>query len=194
MLGVPIPSLERLTRGARHRPTGDRDCVAPPRLSCVLGLEESSPCRSTLRAGGRPSADPHYGGRESAVGRAAHPRRIAEARDQDFSDHRGEIPGSAAAVAKPVVAYVFDESRQPDRRRGLLRRADSDVPVAIRAGDPLSRASPRCAHRRHGPSDRGVDGATTPRGISVGRRATLSPAGSRSRVRRMGVHQQSVGD
>jgi serine/threonine protein kinase len=104
------------------------------------------------------------------------------------------LPGSAAAVAKPVVAYVFDESRQPDRRRGLLRRADSDVPVAIRAGDPLSRASPGCAHRRHGPSDRGVGGAQTPRGISVGRRATLSPAGSRSRVRRMGVHQQSVGD
>jgi hypothetical protein len=52
------------------------------RLSAVLALEKSPlPYRATDGAGRRPRVDPHPVRRESALGRAAHPRRAAETRN-----------------------------------------------------------------------------------------------------------------
>ena len=56
-LGLAVPRLERVAHGARHRQTGDRHRLAPPRLPLVLDVEEPPADRATDRALRRPRAD-----------------------------------------------------------------------------------------------------------------------------------------
>ncbi len=47
-MGLVVACLERVARGARHRPTGDGRRLASPRRPPVLDVDKSSPHRSTV--------------------------------------------------------------------------------------------------------------------------------------------------
>ena len=70
--------------------------------------------------------------------------------------------------------------------------ADDPVPDPVCLLGAGSRPTPDSPLRRHGASDGGVDCPATPRRISLGQRATLSAAGSRSDLRRR-IHETSQG-
>ena len=90
------------------------------------------------------------------------------------------------------VAYVLGQPHPPNHRRGFLRRADGDVPAPVRPGDPRARAATRRSCGCHRPSDGGMDGAATPRGVPVGAGAAVSPPRSRPRVRRVVGHRRQA--
>jgi putative transposase len=104
---------------------------------------------------GPPRSDSTDESRQSALGCAKDPRRVAEAgRDglagDDFEIH---APASAAAVAN--VAHVFEEPRPGSDRARFLRRAHGDLssPVRLRGAEP--RSAPAGAFQCHGASERG---------------------------------------
>ena len=156
--------------------------VASARLPPRLGVEESPP-RATDRRRRGAHPDSHDVGRQPAVGRPTHPRRTPQARRHDQSGGCREVHGGASASALPDLAHVSRESRPPDHGRRLLRRSDHYVSALIRPGHPGARSAARGARRRHGVSQRRLDRATTPRGLS--RRSCPSPrSGWRVRGRR----------
>src|SRR5262245_7608772 len=109
---------------------------------------------------------------QSVVGRATHSRRVTQAGREREPGDGCEINGPPTSAAVTDVAYVPGESPRPDRRSGLLSRADGDVSPALRPRDPCRRAPARRARRHHRPSDHGVDGPATPRGLPVERNGT----------------------
>ena len=77
-LGAVVAVLGRLAVCPGHRETGDGDCLAPQRVSTVLDLEGASrPAGTTAGLPGNTKTDSPDEPRESAVGRAADPRRTA---------------------------------------------------------------------------------------------------------------------
>ena len=145
--------------------------LAPARVSPVLDLEEPTPHRPADRTGRRPRVDPHDVSRESALGCASHPRRVAEARDRPESVHRREVHGASPTATVADVADVPREPRRPGDGRRLLRGADRHVSPAVRAGDPRPRTPTRRACRGHRSPDLRVDGAATPQRLSQRGRA-----------------------
>ena len=129
-LGPVHAPLDRMANGARHRQAGDRHRLAPTGLPAVVDLEKPAPHRATDRAGGHPHADPHDGGGEPAVGRAADSWRTTETRDRRLSGDRREIHGPTAPAAFADLAHVLAESHRPDRGGRFLRGPDGDLPPA----------------------------------------------------------------
>ena len=80
-LGMALQPLGWVARGASSRSSRNRDSLAPAGLSGVLDLEVPSRASgSTTGRLGDCATRAHHGARESALGRATHPRRIAQAR------------------------------------------------------------------------------------------------------------------
>src|SRR5207247_1025606 len=99
--------------------------MAPPIASLALdpALTTEAP-RPSHHEFGNSRPRQHDDHRESAVGRAADPRRIGQAGHHDLGADR---VAATAATAPPVVTDVADLSHQSCRHArvdGLLRRAD----------------------------------------------------------------------
>jgi len=72
---------------------GDRHRMAPRRVQIVLALEVEAPWRPTNCAAGDTQAYPRDEHCQSAVGSAADPRRVAQARHRRRTDERGQVYG-----------------------------------------------------------------------------------------------------
>ena len=117
-------------------PTGDRHPVASDGLPTVLALEVALSGRSAEDTRGDPPPDPGDEPGQSAVGRAAHPWRTAQARDRGRAVDGRQVHGEEWARA---VADLEDLSAQPcgrHRRDGLPDRADGRLSAAFRSGHP----------------------------------------------------------
>src|SRR4029453_3771960 len=114
------------------------DChpVASDGLSTVLALEVTLSGRSTEDLRGDSPPDPGDELGQSAVGRAAHSRRTAQARDRGRAIDGRQVHGEGWARA---VADLEDLSAQPFGRHwrdGLPGRADGRLSAAVRVGHP----------------------------------------------------------
>ena len=82
-VGLAVPHLERMALGAGDCSTRDRPGLAPQGLSSLLGMEDSAgPAGKTHACPRSPQPDPQDVPRESHLGCAAHPRRVAQTRHQ----------------------------------------------------------------------------------------------------------------
>ena len=177
-LGPAFAHLDRMANGARDRQARDCHRLAPTRLPAVVDLEKPAPHRATDGAGRHPDPDSHDGASESALGGAADSWRTAETRDRHLLGHRRQIPGSPAPAAVADMAHLPAESHRPDCRGRFLRRPYGDLPAFVRLGAPRPRSATHLAHGGHRSSDGGLDGPTTPRGVPVGRCASISASRS----------------
>src|ERR1035437_6846558 len=111
-MGVAVRSLERLAICLGHRQAGNRHWLAPPGLPVVLDLESSSwPTRAPTGVERDSPTDSEDEPRESALGRAAHPRRIAETRHRYRRDQRGQVPRAQSEAALARLADIPGASR-----------------------------------------------------------------------------------
>src|SRR3989442_12353631 len=158
-----------------------RDCgsVAPSGLQALLGMEESTPMGSARDWEGTAGSDSADEPRESALGCAEDPRRAVEAGPDGIAGDGLEVHAPAAAAAVAGVAHVFEESRQGSDRVGFLHGAHSDLSGPVRARGAEPRPAPAGAFQCHGTSDRGLDCATTDRGVRAGGGPTASDPGPR---------------
>src|SRR5258708_38568806 len=91
-MGVAVRSLERLAIFLGHRQTGNRHRLAPQGLPAVLDMESSSrPTRAPRGVERDSPTDSQDEPRESALGRAPHPRRIAQTRHRYRRDPRAPV-------------------------------------------------------------------------------------------------------
>ena len=97
--------LERLAICLGHRQTGNRHWLAPQGLPAVLDMESSSrPARPPTGSERSAPTDSEDEPRESALGRAPHPRRIAQTRHRHRRDQRGQVHGTHAEAAVANLA------------------------------------------------------------------------------------------
>src|SRR5205085_12189938 len=150
------------------------DRLAPTRLPPVVDLEEPLSHGASDGTHREPGADPHHGGSEPTLGRAADSWRTAEARDRRLSGNDCEIHGTPRSASIADVAHVLTESHRPDRGGRFLRGPDRDLPSLVRPGASRPRSATHPARRGHRASDGGVDGPTTSRSLSVGRGTSIS--------------------
>ena len=105
-LGVALQPLGWVARGAPSRSSRNRDSLAPAGLSRVLDLEVPPTANgSTSGRLGACGPGAHHGARESHLGRATHPRRVAETRARRLAAHRGPAHAASpkAAISDLVV-------------------------------------------------------------------------------------------
>src|SRR5260370_25926209 len=118
---------------------------APQRLPAVLDMESSSrPTRAPSGVETDSPTDSQDEPRESALGRAAHPRRIAQARHRYRRDQRGQVHRAQSEPAAANVSDLPGESRQEHARARPLPSAN----------DPASRPLPRPGSGRRPKADR----------------------------------------
>src|SRR5438309_2029201 len=117
--------------------------------------------------------------RQSSLGCAEDPRRAVEAGPDGIAGDGLEVHAPASAAAVAGVAHVFEESRQGSDRVGFLHGAHSDLSGPVRARGAEPRPAPAGAFQCHGTSDRGLDCATTDRGVRAGGGPTASDPGPR---------------
>jgi hypothetical protein len=185
LLGLARPRLERMATRPDHRSARDGDRMASPRLPVVLEMEEPLPHRTSTSSGRRARADSHDVRSESSVGRATPPRRIAEAGDRHQSGVSREVHGPLSSAALADLAHVPDQSSRATDGRGLLRRANRDLPIVVRAGPARPRPSTNHAPRGDRSPDRSVDRTTAARGMPVGLGSALCNSRPRSCFRRI---------
>src|SRR6266436_1691411 len=89
--------------------TGDRHGMAPRRVQIVLALEIEAPWRPADCAAGDTQAYPRDEHCQSALGSAADPRRVAQARHRRRTDERGQI---YAQKTRTPVARLEDVPAQ----------------------------------------------------------------------------------
>jgi len=179
LLDGAVESLEELAEFLAGGAARDRGPVAPPGLQAVLGMEESAPIRSAhdqYRAPRSYSAD---GLRQSPLGCAKDPRRVAEARFDGLSSDGFEVHAPASAAAVAGVAHIFKELRQRSTRIGFLHGAHGDLSSPVRARDADPRQAPAGAFECDGASDGGMDGAAAARGVRAGGGAAVPDSGPR---------------
>ena len=81
LVGVPVTAVVGMAALAGDRQDRHRRWVVAQRLPTLLDLEiPPGPDRTARRVEGRPGSHPADEPRESALGRAAHSRRVAQAR------------------------------------------------------------------------------------------------------------------
>src|SRR5258708_24180569 len=84
---------------------GDRPKMAPRRVQIVLALEVETSCWPTNCTAGGTQAHPRDEHCQSAMGSAADPRRVAQARHRRRTDERGQVYGQKTW---PTVARLED--------------------------------------------------------------------------------------
>jgi hypothetical protein len=152
-----------LSFGAKY-PQGPDDCDAgdcDPLASCgiqvVLALEVTTSFRSTDGAGRNTTADPRDEHCESAVGSAADPWRVAQARHRDRPDHRRQVHSQAKRSAVPRLEDIPPQSCRRHRGDGSVRRADDFLSAAVWPVDHGAWSTTDFMVGCHGASDRGMD-------------------------------------
>src|SRR5437870_4890023 len=184
LLDVALAVVDTVERSAPCRKTADGNSLAPAELSRFLDLEV--PPRASGQTTGRRGAcgsRAYHGAGEPALGRATHPRRIAEARVRRLAAHRG---AAYAASPETTIADMEDVPPKPRRRPCLsrfLRRADCDIPNPLRVRGPAAPSPASRALQRHGLAHCRLDGAANCRSLSRRFGATLSPPRSRQHLR-----------
>src|ERR1700687_215481 len=108
---VPLVSIN--PAGSHNHPARDARALAPGRLSLLLALEVAPTGRATADRHGAARVDPADEHGESALGRATHPRRTAQARE----------------VAQSSVAKYVVKRRGPPSQgwRTFLRNHAPDI-------------------------------------------------------------------
>jgi transposase InsO family protein len=105
--------------------------VASARVSFVLDLEEPTSSRASGCVTRRSRPDSRDVHREPPVGRPSDSRRAPEVGDRRKSIDRGQVHATASASTVTDLAYVSDQSCEPDHGRRLLRRTISHVPATV---------------------------------------------------------------
>src|SRR5260370_19154272 len=125
-MGVAVRSLDRLAFVLGHRQTGNCHWLAPQGLPAVLDMESSSrPTRAPSGVERDSPTDSQDEPRESALGRAPHPRRIAQTRHRDRRDQRGQVhrTQSEAAVARGGPSWKITSRTWCRLNSSLCRRS-----------------------------------------------------------------------
>src|SRR5438876_3912446 len=120
--------------------------------------------RPRYRLGDCPAC-PHHGARQSPLGRAAHPRRTAQAGVRRFAADRC---ASHAAPLEAKLADLANVPREPHRRpplHRLLPRTDCDLRCALRVRGATASSPPSRALQRDRFPNRGLDRAADHRGV-----------------------------
>ena len=184
-VGAAVADVAGLATGRPDRDARHRRALASPRVRALLAVEVTPATGGPAGSGRRhPGSHPADARGQPTVGRAAHPRRTAEAGHRDRTDHRGEVPASPPWEA-PVadVADVPHESRLPTRLGRLLHGPHRDVSRVVRVRRAVARPTAHRPRERHGASDGRVDRATAPRGVALGLRTAVRHPGSRRHLR-----------
>src|SRR3989440_2535546 len=184
LLDVALAVVDTVERSAPCRKTADGNSLAPAELSRFLDLEV--PSRASGQTTGRRGAcgsRVYHGAGEPALGRATHPRGVAEARVRRLAAQRG-----AAYAASPdtTIADMEDVPPKPRRRPCLsrfLRRADCALPNPLRVRGPAAPSPASRALQRHGLAHYRLDSAANCRSLSRRFGARLSPPRSRQHLR-----------
>src|SRR5438552_14391209 len=106
VLGPAVSMVSIGAQGHHDHPTGDRGALASGRLPSVLALEIPPPWRSTANRRGSARADTADERGKSAVGSAAHPWRVAQARLRGRSVQRREVHGQAMWTAVSELVHL----------------------------------------------------------------------------------------
>ena len=78
------------------------------------------------------------GARESALVLATHSRRVAQARPRSLAAHRCPAHPASPEATLSELAHVPSQPPRRPRLRRLLRRADCDLPGALRVWGPVA--------------------------------------------------------
>ena len=101
------------------------------------------------------------------LGRAPHPRRIAQTGHRYRRDQRGQVPRTQSETAIAKLADLPGQSRQDHGVGRLLHCADDPVSSPVRVPGSSSRPQASRAFQRDRASHRRVDRAATTRGLPV---------------------------
>src|SRR5512139_152789 len=96
-------------------------------LSPVLALEVALSWRSAKSANGDPAPDPGDEPGQPALGRTAHPRRVAQARDRGRAVDGRQVHGEGRARAVADLEDFPSQSFGRHWRHGLPSRADGKL-------------------------------------------------------------------
>jgi hypothetical protein len=157
VLGVLIEGVEEVAAFAARGAAGDGRPMASAGISTLLGVEESAPIGSAHDQYGPSRSDSADERRQSAVGCAPDPRRVAEARVDGLGSDGFQVHAEASAAAVASVANIFSEPRPGSGGLGFLHRTYGDVPGAVCARGAEPQPAAAGAFQCDGASDRGMD-------------------------------------
>src|SRR2546426_2568778 len=158
--------------------------MASAGVQALLGVEKSTPTRSSRDRDGTPRPDSADEPRQSALGRAEDPWRATEAGSDCLAGVGVEVHAPASAAAVPGVARIFEEPHQGSDRVGFLYGAHGDLSGPVRACGAEPRPAPTGAFQCHRASECGMDRSAPGRGVRAGGNATVPDPGPRSGLRR----------
>jgi hypothetical protein len=105
---------------------------------------------------------------QSAVGRAPHPWRIAQARDRGRAVDGRQVHGEEWARAVADLEDVPSQSFGRHRRHGLPGHVDSRLSIALRSGHSQARTTAADITVGDGPANGGVDSPSDHRCLPLG--------------------------
>src|SRR5260370_28777829 len=122
MVLYPAVSLVSINpEGSHNRPARDARALAQGRLSLLLALEVAPTGRATADRHGAARIDPADERRKSALGRATHPRRTAQARIRGRAVERRQVHGQTTEAAQPAMTNLLAEPRAGHCLHGPVR-------------------------------------------------------------------------
>src|SRR5258706_6353543 len=103
----PTVSLVSINpEGSHNHPARDARALAQGRLSLLLALEVAPTGRATADRHGAARVDLANERRKSALGRATHPRRTAQARVPGRAVERCQVHGQTTGATQPGMANL----------------------------------------------------------------------------------------
>jgi hypothetical protein len=173
-------------RHARHR-----RALASSRVRALLVVEITTAPGGAAGCGRRhPRADPADARSQPPLGRAPHPRRVAEARPR-VSQTSAEVSGASRQAPVAGVAHVPFQSRLPTRLGRLLHGLHRHVSGVVCVRDVVARPTADHPPERHGIRPRrGQDNSSAKRGRGTRRRDSSSATAMESTARRFSVSRR----
>src|SRR5438105_2864962 len=163
---VALQPVVWMAPGALPRTPRDRNSLAPAGLPRLLDLEvPPRATRSTAGWLGDCGSRARHGARESPLGRATHPRRIAQARTRRLAAKRRPAHAASPETAIADLAHVPPKPPRRPRLHRLLRRADRYLSRALRVRGPAASSPPGRALQRDRFPHRRLDRAASRRGV-----------------------------
>src|SRR5882724_5533865 len=166
LLVVALQPAVWMAPGALPRTPRDRNSLAPAGVPRLLDLEvPPRATRSTAGWLGDCGSRARHGARESPLGRATHPRRIAQARTRRLAAKRRPDHAASPETAIADLAHVPPKPPRRPRLHRLLRRADRYLSRALRVRGPAASSPPGRALQRDRFPHRRLDRAASRRGV-----------------------------